>query len=228
MKQKTASLLLFLLAAGRLSAEMDIPESGRVRIDGKLSDWRRAEWRPINTIITGTPTRISNAMWSLAWDEDGTIYVAVQYDDSDVVLRSNTNMCDCIELYARGDTGSDPLDFYPSQRSAQSYLFGLLEDHTTPWLQMGPIQNLPAHNPIRVAISLQGNHFIYEAAVQLYDTFDANDPNRCSESELFTGKEIGFDVAIIDVNTNGGGILGINSPKKRASADAIAEHLLED
>jgi hypothetical protein len=226
MKQKTILLFLF---AGIAFAEIDIPESGRMRIDGDLSDWRRAEWIPIHEVITGAPTNISNAVWSLAWDEDGILYVAVQYDDADIVLRNGSNLFDCIELYARGDTGSDPLDFYKTQTSAQSYLFGLHRDLSTTWRQMGPFKELPKHNPIKVAVKLEGTRFIYEAAVQLYDVFYPNDENESSESELYSEKEIGFDIAIIDIGKNGtGGILGLNDRKKRAGADQIAEHLLED
>lgn len=229
MKQKTAFLLLSALLTGTAFAQMDIPESGRIRIDGDLSDWRRAEWVPIEAVITGSPTNISNAVWSLAWDEDGIMYVAVQYDDAEVVLRNSGSMFDCIELYARGDTGSEPLGFYKTQTSAQSYLFGLYADQTKEWLQMGPFKELPKQNPIQVAVTLEGNHFIYEAAVQLYDDFDPNDANESSESELFSEKEVGFDIAIIDVGKNGsGGILGYNSRKKRAGADQIAEDTLEE
>lgn len=229
MKQKTALTLLFLLTAGLLQAEMDIPQSNRIQIDGSLSDWRNAEWTPIEAVINGSPTNISNAVWSLAWDEDGMLYVAVQYDDSDIVLRKNTKMFDCIELYARGDTGSEPIDFYKTQTSAQSYLFGLREDRTTEWLQMGPFKELPKHNSIKVAVSLEGIHFIYEAAVPLYDTFNLEKPGKSSETELFAGEEIGFDIAIIDIGTDGsGGMLGVNNRKKRAGADQIAEHTLED
>ncbi|MBC8205702.1 MAG: hypothetical protein H8E68_00940 [Kiritimatiellaeota bacterium] len=229
MKQKTEVLLLSALLAGSAFAQLDIPNAGRIRIDGNLSDWRYASWIPIESVITGTPTNISNAVWSLSWDEDGIIYIAVQYDDSDVVLKKNANMFDCIELYARGDTGSDPLDFYKTQTSAQSYLFGLYEDQTTEWLQMGPFKELPKHNPINVAVTLGGNHFIYEAAVQLYDTFDPKDENESSESEIYAEREIAFDIAIIDVGKDGsGGILGYNDRKKRAGADQIAEHTLEE
>ena len=217
-----------LLAAGAF-AQMDIPESNRVRIDGNLNDWRRAEWTPIDAVIVGSPTNISNATWSLAWDEDGIIFVAVQYDDSNIVLRKNTKLFDCIELYARGDTGSTPLDFYKTQSSAQSYLFGLSGDLETEWLQMGPFKELPRHNPIEVAVTLEGNHFIYEAAIQLYDTFDPANQSNCAESEIYVDGEIGFDIAIIDIGENGSeGILGYNDRKKRASADQIAEHMLED
>ena len=229
MKQKTAFPLVFALLAGAAFGQMDVPESGRIRVDGSLSDWRHASWMPIDAVIAGTPTNISNAAWSLAWDEDGVIYVAVQYNDTSIVLRKNTKMFDCIELYARGDTGSDPLNFYKTQTSAQSYLFGLSEDRATKWLQMGPFKELPKHNPIEVAVTLDGSHFIYEAAVPLYDTFDPDKQRSCSESEIYVDKEIGFDIAIIDVGENGsGGILGYNNRKKRAGADQIAEHTLED
>lgn len=224
MKQKIFFLLLF---AGAAFGEMDVPESGRMRIDGKLDDWRRAEWTPIEAVIAGSPTNISNAVWSLCWDEDGIIYVAVQYDDADIVLRNGNRMFDCIELYARGNLTSDPLDFYKTQTSAQSYLFGLRNDKTD-WLQMGPFKELPKHNPIKVAVTLEGTHFVYEAAVPVYDDFYPQDENETSESELYTEREVGFDVAIIDISTNGpAGILGLNSRKKRAGADQIAVQLLE-
>ncbi len=222
-------VLLAVFLAGTVLAQMDIPESGRIRVDGDLSDWRQASWTPIEAVIIGAPTNISNAAWSLSWDEDGIIYVAVQYDDANIVLRNNNGMFDCIELYARGDTGSEPLDFYKSQASAQSYLFGLYEDKKTKWLQMGPFKKLPKHNPIEVAVTLDGTHFIYEAAVLLYDTFDPEDENGSSESEIYLDKEIGFDIAIIDINQNGlGGILGYNDRKKRIGANQIAEHTLEE
>ncbi|HKL20310.1 MAG TPA: hypothetical protein VJ904_00805 [Tichowtungia sp.] len=229
MKQKTFFLFLFMLPAVWLFAEIDIPESGRIRIDGNLSDWRRAEWIPIDAVITGSPTNISNAVWSLAWDEDGTVFVAVQYDDADVVLRNGNGMFDCIELYARGDLTSEPLDFYKTQTSAQSYLFGLRKDQKTEWIQMGPFKELPMHNPIQVAVRREGHHFIYEAAVLLYDDFNPTDEHESSESELFAEREIGFDIAIIDIGKNGsGGILGYNGRRKRSNADRIAVHLLED
>ena len=229
MKQKTTLLLLIALLASAAFGQMDVPESGRIRVDGNLSDWRNASWTPIDAVIAGTPTNISNAAWSLSWDEDGTVYVAVQYDDTNIVLRKNTKMFDCIELYARGDTGSTPSDFYKTQTSAQSYLFGLSGDQTTEWLQMGPFKELPRYNPIEVAVTLQGTHFIYEAAVPLYDIFDPGNRNNCSESEIFIDEEIGFDIAIIDVSANGpGGIIGYNDRKKRTSANQIAEHTLED
>lgn len=229
MKQKTTGLLFIFLLAGTVFAEMDVPEAGHIRIDGKLNDWEDASWTPINTVITGTPTNISKAVWSLAWDEDGTVYAAVQYDDADIVLRNDAKRFDCIELYARGDTGSEPLDFYKTQTSAQSYLFGLSVDQTAVWRQMGPFKELPRHNPIKIAITLHENHFIYEAAVPLYDTFDPEKRNNCSESEIFADVEIGFDIALIDVGKNGsGGILGANNRKKRENADQIAVQRLEE
>lgn len=221
--------MLFLLSATVLFAEIDVPESGRIRVDGRLNDWRRPEWIPIQSVMAGSPTNISNAVWTMSWDEDGTIYVAVQYEDADVVLRNGTNQFDCIELYARGDLTSKPLNFYKTQTSAQSYLFGLQADESTKWLQMGPFKELPEHNPVQAAVTIDGPHFVYEAAILLYDDFDPHDKNDCSESELFSEREIGFDIAIIDIGHNSpGGILGHNGRKKRSGADQIAVHLLED
>ena len=229
MKQKSILLLLFAILSGAAFGQLDIPESSRIRIDGKLNDWQRVSWIPINKVITGAPTNISNAVWSLAWDEDGIIYVAVQYDDANVVLRNGNKMFDCIELYARGDLTSEPLDFYKTQTSAQSYLFGLHKEQAEKWIRMGPFEQIPKHNPIQVAVTLEDGHFIYEAAVPIYDDFYPEDENETSESELFTDREVGFDIAIIDIGENAsGGILGYNNRKKRAGADQIAVHTLED
>ncbi len=232
MKQKAATLLFVALFAAAALAQMDIPESGRIRVDGNLNDWRRARWTPLEIVIEGAPVNITNAQWSLAWDEDAVIYVAVQYDDMDIVLKDgfvNSNAQDGIEIYVRGDTGSTPADYSKTQSSAQRYSIGLMKDKKNRRIRLGDLEKIPVHNPIKSMVVLDGNHFIYEAMVPLYDSFDATTRRKCSESEIYVDKEIGLDITIVDVGQSGyAGLLGENSCDKRTDADQIAEHTLEE
>lgn len=224
--------LLALFLTGTALAQLDISESGRIRVDGNLNDWRRARWTPLEVVMDGDPVNITNAQWSLAWDEDSVVYIAVQYDDKDIVLKNgfvNSNAQDGIELYVRGDTGSSPADYSKTQSSAQRYSIGLTNDKKNRRIQLGDLKKIPVHNPVKAMVVLKGNHFIYEAMVPLYDSFDVATRRKCSESDIYTEKEIGLDIAIVDVGQSGyAGLLGENDRDKRTDADQIAEHTLED
>ncbi len=208
---------------------MDIPESSRVRVDGKLNDWRQAHWYPLQTVIAGSPSGITNASWTATWDEDALLTIAIQYDDADIVLKDVTNLADCVQIYVRGDTGSAPAEYAETQQSAQSYAFGLSKDKQKTWLRQSSLEKLAAHNPVKAAVSLEGNHFTCEIMVQLYDWYDLKLRRKCSDSEVIAGDEIGLDIAILDVGKNGPvGILGDNSCDKRNDANSIAEHTLDN
>ncbi len=236
---KTASFvmlpLILAILVGTASAQsgksMDIPESGRIRVDGNLNDWRRAKWEPLSVVIDGNPTNISNAHWSVAWDEDSVVYIAVQYDDANIVLKDGSvvsNAQDGIEIYVRGDTGSSPADYSETQSSAQRYQIGLTVDKR-PHIRLGEFEKIQSHNPVKAMAVREGNHFIYEAMVPLYDTFDATTRRKSHESEIYAEVEIGLDIAIVDVGQSGyAGRLGANDRDKRTDANQIAEHTLED
>ena len=213
-------------------AQVDIPESGRIRVDGKLNDWQRAKWFPLNATIEGNPAHISNARWSLVWDEDAVVYIAVQYDDTEIVLQDgfvNSNAQDGVEIYVRGDTGSSPSDYSKTQSSAQCYSIGLMKDKKNRRIRLGDLKKIPLHNPVKAIVVLEGTRFTYEIMVPLYDSFDATTRRRSSESELYVGQEIGVDIAIIDVGKTGkAGRLGKNSRNKRNDAGQIAERTLEE
>ena len=230
---------LATIAQARTSQPVEIPESGRVRVDGLLKDWRKAYWSPLDQTVEGTTSQITNTRWSIAWDEDAVLYIAIQYDDAEPVLGQSTNSLpasDCIEIYVRADTSSSPTDYAELQQSAQSYTIGLSTDAIGTWIQMGSFNKLPLHNPIKAAVRLDGNSWTYELMVPLYDRFDATTRRRTSESELPTedeqrdGIEVGLDIAIHDAGQSGyRGTLGENSrPNKRIDADQIAEHELTD
>ncbi|MDH3346197.1 MAG: hypothetical protein OEL75_03335, partial [Kiritimatiellaceae bacterium] len=154
---------------------------------------------------------------------------AVQFDDADIVLKDQTNIADCVEIYARGDTGSQPEDYFSTQSSAQCYTFGMAKNRIDQKIKLGNLTKLPIHVPVKGSVKLEGNHFIYEIMVPLFDTFNPATRRKSSESEVYVGDDIGIDIAIIDVGKNGyAGMLGENDQDKRISASHIAEHTLDD
>lgn len=234
MKMTTVFPALLLLA-GTVCAETgtpeDIPEAGRIRIDGNLNDWKRIEWAPLNATLDGTPANISSAQWAMQWDDDGMLYIAVRYDDADIVLQDscvNSNAQDCVEIFVRGDTGSEPLDYSKTQSSAQHYIFGLSKNKTTAWKKLANTSPFPPHNPAQAAVILDGKTFIYEIRVPLYDKFDIATRRHSEISEAAVDFEIGADIAIVDVGAKGyAGRKSENTiPDKGCNANHIAEHTL--
>jgi hypothetical protein len=225
-------ILLVLLLAGIVRAEMgkpeDIPEAGRIRIDDRLDDWRNAEWTPLTQTLDGNPISISNAEWSIQWNDDPALFIAVRYDDANPVLHTGTNLQDCVKIYVRGDTGSEPLDYSKDQASAQQYIFGLSQDKVTVWKKLANTNPFPAHNPATAAITLNGNTFIYEIRIPLYDEFHAKSRRDCQTTEAIEELEVGVDIAIVDVGS--AGYTGLKSenrmPNKGHNADHIALHTL--
>lgn len=233
MKMTTvfATLLLFAgLARAEMGRPEDIPNAGRIRIDGRLEDWRNAEWTPLTQNLDGNPINISNAEWSIQWNDDPALFIAIRYTDADVVLQNGTNRQDCVEIYVRGDNGSEPLDYSKDQRSAQHYIFGLSADKKTPWKKLANTEPFPAHNPTKAAVTLNGHALVYEIMVPLYDTFSAVNRRDCETTEAIEELEVGVDVAIIDVGSSG--YAGTKSenlmPDKDRNADHIALHTLSD
>jgi hypothetical protein len=234
---KTTTVILFTaLFSGMVCAEMgqpeDIPEAGRIRIDGRLEDWRRAEWTPLTATLAGNPG-VTDAEWSLCWDDDARVYIAVRYTDPNLVLQDSyvkSNAQDCVEIFVRGDNGSEPAEYAATQESAQHYVFGLSQNKLITWSRLGNLPAIPSHNPVKAAAVLTGNTFTYEIMVPLYDRFDASSRHRSSETEVIVDMEVGIDIAIVDVGSTG--LLGIRSENKMAgkenNADHIAEHTLSD
>lgn len=209
----------------------DIPEAGRIRIDGRLNDWKNIAWTPLNQTLNGHPARISDAQWALRWNDDAVLFIAVRYKDTDIVLQDscvNANAQDCVEIFVRGDTGSAPEEYAATQASAQHYLFGLAKNKIAVWKKLAATQHFPAHNPATAAVLLDGNRFTYEIMVPLYDTFSINSRRDCRLTEVFPELEIGVDIAIVDAGTGGYDDRKTENtmPDKDRNAAHIAEHTL--
>jgi hypothetical protein len=206
----------------------DIPNAGHIRIDGRLEDWRSAEWTPLEKTLAGNPVDISNAQWSIQWNDDPVLYIAVRYNDANPVLHTGTNLQDCVKIYVRGDTGSEPLDYSKDQASAQQYIFGLSQDKVTVWKKLANTNPFPLHNPATAAITLNGNTFTYEIMVPLYDKFDRTSRRDTQTTEAAEELEVGVDIAIVDAGPTGyTGLKSENTlPDKNHNANDIAEHTL--
>jgi hypothetical protein len=232
---KMQILFLMVLSTGLACAgtgnPKDIPEAGRIRIDGNLDDWKQIRWTPLTRTLDGNPVHISNAQWALRWNDDGFLYIAVRYDDASLVLQdgyANSNAQDCVEIFVRGDTGSQPNDYSKHQDSAQYYTFGLAKNKTTSWKKLTNIHPFPVHNPASVAVKLDGKTFTYEIMVPLYDKFSAASRRGCELTEAYVDIEIGADIAIVDAGASGyAGRKSENTmPGKECNTDRIAEHTL--
>lgn len=223
--------LLTGIARAEMGRPKDIPEAGRIRIDGQLNDWRNVAWTPLDKTLAGNPVNISNAQWALQWNEEPALCIAVRYDDSSIVLQDhymNSNAQDCVEIYVRGDTGSTPADYSKHQDSAQHYIFGLSKNKITAWKKLASMDRFPAHNPAKGAVRLDGRTFTYEIMVPVYDKFDAKSRRRSETTEVYTDYEIGVDIAIVDVGVTGyaGAISENTMDGKARNAGHIAEHTL--
>ncbi len=223
--------LLIGIARAEMGRPKDIPEAGRIRVDGQLNDWRNVAWTPLDKTLSGNPVNISNAQWALQWNDDPSLYIAVRYDDSSIVLQDryvNSNAQDCVEIFVRGDTGSKPADYSKHQNSAQHYIFGLSKNKVTVWRKLAGTDRFPAHNPAKAVVRLDGRTFTYEIMVPVYDKFDARSRRRSETTEVYADLEIGVDIAIVDVGANG--YAGIKSENlmdgKERNANRIAEHTL--
>jgi hypothetical protein len=225
-------VLLFFsgIAGAQTGRPQDIPEAGRIRVDGRLEDWRLAEWAPLDQTLDGNPVNISNAQWSIQWNDDPALFIAVRYDDADVVLQNGTNRQDCIEIFVRGDDGSRPADYAKDQSSAQHYIFGLTADKVTVWKRLANVDPFPSHNPAKAAVTLSGNTFVYEIMVPLYDKFSVTNRHDCETTEVFAELEVGIDLAIVDAGP--AGYAGRKSENtlsgKENDAGAIALHTLTE
>jgi len=235
---KLQILLPFLaLFVGIVRAETgrpeDIPEAGHIRIDGRLEDWGKIDWAPLDKILAGNPVNISNAQWALRWNDDALLYIAVRYDDAGIVLQNcyvSSNSQDCVEIFVRGDTGSQPADYSQNQSSAQHYIFGLSKTGTAVWKKLANTDPFPAHNPATAAVTFNGSTFTYEIKVPLYDRFSVESRHQSQTSEAAPDFEIGVDIVIVDADANGyAGMKSDNTmPDKDRNADHIAEHTLSE
>lgn len=209
MKTQIICLISSLLA-GVVYAEAgrpaDIPEAGRIRIDGYLADWKKMDWTQLDKNLDGSPVHTSAARWALRWNDDGMLYIAVQYDDTDIILQNgyvNSTGQDCVEIFVRGDTGSRPTDYSGTQSSAQHYIFGLSKGKTAVWKKMAAAESFPVHNPAKAAARLDGNTFTYEIMVPLYDRFSITSRRDCKMTEPYPEFEVGVDIAIADTGSTG-------------------------
>ncbi len=208
----------------------DLPEAGRIRVDGRLDDWKNIVWTPLDQTLNGNPVSISNAQWALRWNDDAALFIAVRYTDTDIILQDSyvgSNAQDCVEIFVRGDTGSSPEEYAATQESAQHYIFGLAKNKIAVWKKLVATDPFPAHNPAVAAVIRNGNLLTYEIMVPLYDRFDRSG-RRSAKTEVFPDVEIGVDIAIVDVGTEGyAGRKSENTMQdKDRNAAHIAEHML--
>jgi hypothetical protein len=160
-----------------------------ITVDGKLDDWPEGmksyafKYRP-------------GAEFRVAYDpDDNLLYVAVRVTDEDLVVGHNWRTTDACEVNVWGGGGprpSSPMQFALVPGPGE-YIAGL----GNPTLNAGG-KHLPANTTrTRAAFQYDGKVITYEWAVEVYDHhFDR--PTRLS-----AGKQIGFDVVVVDRQSDG-------------------------
>ena len=107
--KKVIALIVVLgistMASGGLPAPMIMPKAfggDAVTVNGDLSDWASAAWVPLNFVLCGLGTDVSDAQYAARWDDNG-IYMAVTLTDTVPVYESNPaanwNTDDHLEVY---------------------------------------------------------------------------------------------------------------------------------
>lgn len=199
--------LICMTARGELENGFEeIPEAGRIRIDGRLEDWEGAIWYTLPVLgPPDRPGRIGHAEWTAAWSDRAVLLVAVRHTLRDPVLAdrfAGGTAQDHIELFVRADTGSNPAAYAETQESAQHYRFGLSQNREASWKQLGAFDPFPRHNPARAAVRMDGDLMVYELEIPLFDHFDAQNHRRISVSEVYIGKEIGLALRAVEAGAD--------------------------
>ncbi len=201
-KQKIGILFLSVVLFAVSSAAQDIylaPRAKRVVVDGKLNEW---EGVPAITLNSNAYIVIANRSWKgpadlsgkiyVMWDEE-YLYVACEIED-DVVIQEKEGTYlfqgDCIELYVRLDYEKNALLNYYTLTDFQ---FGF-----TPGTNAGAPDyhiwnNSTVLEDILFEAAKTSTGYIMEVAIPVWEL----------GIFLDAGMEIGFDVAIDDVDSPG-------------------------
>jgi hypothetical protein len=160
-----------------------------IRVDGHLEDWPEGMPRYALTYRPGAEFRV-------AYDpDDNLLYVAVEVADADLVVGHDWHTTDACEVNVWGGGGphpSNPLQ-YALVPGPGEYIAGL----GNPTLNAGGKSSPANTTRTRAAFRYDGKIITYEWAVEVYDRF-LDRP-----AQLTAGKKIGFDVVVVDKQSDG-------------------------
>ena len=210
-------------------------------IDGDLSEWPAFDYDPCNwcandwyavdMIYSGYEAQnVIDAYMCLMYDPcDDLIYGAVKLNDTDGVYHaySTWDGQDDIEIYCKGDPNlpgeiiadSSYSDYYDV---AQQYMVGLKSDLSSTWMTYGVgigWEVSPQWDPgleaavVRTANGGGYDEVIYEFKVVPYTYFGRlmTYMGPIEQSDIFQGKEVGFDLVIGDKGDGNFGMLCPNA-----------------
>ena len=216
-------------------------------IDGDLSEWPAFDYDPCNwcandwyavdMIYSGYEAQnVSEAYMCLMYDPcDDFIYGAVKLNDTDTVYHtySTWDGQDDVEIYCKGDPNL-PGEIIPDASYddyydvAQQYMVGLKSDLTSTWMTYGvgvSWEVSPQWDPgLEAAVVRTPNgggydEVTYEFKVVPYTYFGrlVEYMGAIEQSDLFAGKEVGFDLVISDKGDGNFGMLCPNAVGGKSS-----------
>jgi RNA polymerase sigma factor (sigma-70 family) len=210
----------------RSAVAVAAPVSG-ITVDGRLDDWPgNLPWYPVRNQLLGHPDydsesrespRDPDASFQVGYDrEAGLIYLAVVVRDADedvVVHPSSVLHTDAVEVYIDSFCGEGKISRIPvpsgdwrktldaAKMPVLQYAAvpGEVSAYGDPWgANPSLVYARTRETRTKMQYRTQGDVTTYEWAIQAYDHYP-DQPTRLSP-----GKRLGFDVAVVDKDSEGG------------------------
>jgi hypothetical protein len=171
------------------SERAEAPILKSVVIDGKLDEW------PTGMQLYTFHNR-PGAKLRVAYDPDrNVLLVALEVPDHYLVVGNDWHNTDACEVYTWGGGGSDPSK--PMQYALIPGNGEYVAGYGNPFVSVGGKATRATGTRTQAAHNYDGKTITYEWAVEVYDRFPEE------PAKLTANKEIGFDVVIVDKESNG-------------------------
>lgn len=216
---------------------------GTATVDGDLSDWEDAlEWVPLNVNLYGDPCDVSNARFSMRWNEDtDKVYAAIIIPDSYFWFtdgygeEDDWDGGDRLEIFSQGSGAGGAYYSTYYDDLCQQYFIGMNTPETggtwASWANAAVLYGNPLPQ-FEYGIMTVGNEIHYEVGVKQYDNY-AGRPGASGTtvvSDLTVNKKVRFDIVCDTrwgLGANEFGVLAANDMQaKFMDPNAIALYTL--
>lgn len=202
------------------SGMLTIPRGSAV-VDADLSEWagNDVQWHHMASLYYGKPDArdVSDAKFALRWDQESSkIYVAVTYTDTSDFRTDGFGPLwvgwddgDRIELLSVGD-GEAATGWDTDHDVAQEVVVGVTKGGDT-WAAWGSGHELNPDVELDCAAKLNGNKYVYEAAVKQFTNYGRFTGEPTIVTKLKPGHVVRFDVIVNTRYKDGFGMVSLAS-----------------
>ncbi len=193
----TDDILLF--SSYWLMQESYFINHGYAIVDGDLSEWQNAHWIDLDQTYFGQPVDIQQAKFSVRWNPNGKLYLAVKVLDNSHYFTDtyvNWDAGDRIEIYSQGDAAGGGGFWYSNGSewdAAQQYMVAPNSSGGS-WSSWGDGELINADAGFDYAAVVDGNWIHYEACITQFDNYGGIVGQENQYTDLFVGHVLGFDV----------------------------------